>query len=1381
KRDTSRNPLFDVMFTYESRDYGFGINEESAESRIIENVVNISRFDLTLMATETEKGIKFHLEYCSRLFKKETVERMGKHYSQLLKSAALELDAAISKLNMISEDERNQLIHIFNETNVEYPRHKLMHQLFEEQVQRTPEHIAVIYQDEKITYKELNEKSNSLAVTLIKAGVKKETVVGIIAEKSIETIIGMLAILKSEGAFLPIDPEYPSDRIKYMLEDSNSNLLLVQNSNIENVPFDGQLINLNDSSLYMNDQCNLSTENSQDQLAYVIYTSGTTGRPKGVMVHHAGLSNLKSMFEKEMRITERDRVIQFASFSFDASVWEISMALLTGAELHVLSKDTINNYESFKEYITQKEITVATLPPVYINHIDINEISTLRLLITAGSQITKTQLDRITDKIKYINAYGPTETTVCATVWEYPGYDSGLSAVPIGKPIQNLKTYIVDNDNNLLPIGVAGELCIAGDSLARGYLNKEDLTNEKFVNNPFESGTRMYKTGDLAKWLPDGNIEYLGRIDDQVKVRGYRIETGEIENQLLNVEGIKEAVVFDRSDENDNKYLCAYITAEKNMLAVNVKDRLAKMLPSYMIPSFIIQVKQMPLTPNGKIDKKALAAIKKPVQSDVVREAPRSYVEEILVKVWSEVLGIEEIGISDNFYELGGDSIKSILIVSKLQKYNLTLEVKDLFENPQIKSLSIHVKHYVFRTDQSPVKGRTKFSPIQKWFFENNFSEPNHFNQAFMFHVKDKINEKALVNTFEQIIYHHDALRMILKTENGEIKQEIRGIETVKDIYTLDIYDLMADQNYEDTIEKIADQIQRGMNLEKGILIKLGLFRTTAGDYLLISVHHMVIDGLSWRILLEDIEKIYKAFLNNEKAVLPLKTTSYKDWTQKLEEFADSKELKKELRYWSSLEETSVAGIPRDFEKCESVFSDSDTITVSLTKQLTEKLQRKTNAAYNTQINDLLLCALGMTVKNWFSLDKILINLEGHGREDILKNVSIDRTVGWFTSLFPVVLDMSRSNDLSYCIQSTKEYLRKVPNKGIGYGILRYLTKPSHNNECQFSLKPDIGFNYLGELTQSDKTIFRHSELSSGTSISPSNKKLNAIEINGFIINGQLKVEFNYSTKEFKQDTIKKLTEGYIEQLIQIIQHCEKKCIPEKTPSDFGDKDLSIEDLHHILSSGKEIEKIHSLTPMQNGMLYHALLDPYSAAYFEQLTFSIEGPLNVKKLNAAFNLLIEKYEVLRTAFFHEGISQFKQAVLRKRNINIHFEDISKIEDQEKIAYVENVKQKDRNLRFNLTNDCLIRVTVIKTNNNEYKLLFSFHHIIMDGWCMSLLMNDITDIYKSLDRGEKIVLHQTEPYSKYLEWLDNQDQSAALDYWKEYLNEYKQEVDIPRLN
>ncbi|WP_242841198.1 non-ribosomal peptide synthetase [Clostridium akagii] len=551
---------------------------------------------------------------------------------------------------------------------------------------------------------------------------------------------------------------------------------------------------------------------------------------------------------------------------------------------------------------------------------------------------------------------------------------------------------------------------------------------------------------------------------------------------------------------------------------------------------------------------------------------------------------------------------------------------------------------------------------------------------------------------------------------------------------------------------------------------------------MLIVAHHLVIDGVSWRILHEDLEEAYRSIENGEEVSFSRKTSSYKKWVEKLKEYANSKKFISEGKYWKAVQAEEVRKLPKDYKNNNGTFGQGEDITAKFTKEETERLLRKTNKAYRTEINDILLCALALAIEKWAEKEKILINLEGHGREAILEDISIERTIGWFTSMYPVIIDVKHSGDIGYSIKYVKETLRHIPNKGVGYGIIKYLTEPQNKDNICFNVKPEIGFNYLGEFTNNPEgKSFKYSDLSGGESISKLNNKIESISINGLIVNGKLELVFNYSTGQYKYESIKKLSQLYIEKLLEIINHCESKKESEKTPSDYGDSELSIEDLEKILLRKKDIEKIHSLTPMQEGMLYNLISDKDSHAYFEQFDFKIEGNLNLYILTEVLNKIIEKHEILRTAFFYEGISKLKQAVLRKREIEIQYEDIRNLDEKNKKDYIEEFKNEDKNRGFDLENDCLIRVSAIRTGENKCRLVGSFHHIIMDGWSVGIVMKEIVEMYKALAEGKKIVIEETQAYNDYLLWLDKCNKSEALEYWKSYLNGYEKKVEFPKLN
>jgi amino acid adenylation domain-containing protein len=809
KRDSSRNPLFDVMFVLENIDFDSrGYNERI---KLIESEFNISKFDLTLTAVETGSGISFSLEYCSKLFNENTIEMMSEHFINILNYVATKTNVKLCEIDIVSEYEKNKLLEEFNDTKTSYPKDKTIKELFEEQVEKTPNNIAVVYEDKQLTYKELNERANSLARVLRDKGVKEETIIGIMVERSLEMIVGMMGILKAGGAYLPIDPEYPEDRIKYMLEDSNALILLTQNKLVENIDYNGKIIDLEDERLYEKEKSNLYKMSEPNNLAYVIYTSGTTGKPKGVMLNHLGISNLKVMFQNDMNIDERDKIIQFASFSFDASVWETTMALLNGAQLNILSKEIINNHIKFVDYLNNNGITVATLPPVYLNNIDSNEIKTLRLLITAGSAIKKEMLNKWSSKVKYINAYGPTETTICSTKWHYSENVKELDAVPIGKPINNLKVYIVNKNLELLPIGVAGELCVGGEGLARGYLNREELTKEKFVNNPFSPGTKMYRTGDLAKWLPDGSIEFLGRIDDQVKIRGYRIELAEIENVINGYEKVKECVAVSKNNKLGEKDLVLYYVAEDKGEKIKTSELVAYLstiLPHYMLPQMFIQIDKIPITINGKVDTKVLLEL----ENDSVRvegeyNEATTELEKAIRNIWFSLLDKNEIDIHDNFFEVGGDSIKLATMINEIQKiYPNKIEITDIFAYPTIYSLAKLIENSdsadevaatTIKQDIEPIE-----VPIEYIIDKNEYNEGSMLKFKFENEAYDEMNNICKNNNFEmghfllagyvfllsevceqQII----TVQMVIDENNigNQLKFDISGIDNFSDIVTL--------------------------------------------------------------------------------------------------------------------------------------------------------------------------------------------------------------------------------------------------------------------------------------------------------------------------------------------------------------------------------------------------------------------------------------------------------------------------------------------------------------------------------------------------------------------------------------------------------------------
>ncbi|WP_191664182.1 non-ribosomal peptide synthetase, partial [Bacillus pseudomycoides] len=559
------------------------------------------------------------------------------------------------------------------------------------QVQRTPNQVAVVFEDQQLTYQELNERANQLARTLKAEGVRAEQLVAIMAERSLEMIIGILGVLKSGGAYVPIDPEYPEERIQYMLKDSKTQLLLLQHHLQDRIPFEGKLVNLNDEASYHKDGSNLESIVTSNQLAYVIYTSGSTGRPKGIMVEHLSIHNFIQAIINKIPIMEHVSILCMTTFSFDIFVLESLLPLVNGLKVVMADSKALTEGEAFNQLVNRHSVEVMQGTPsrikLFMNQKEgIRALGKLKMLMIGGEAMPPglyEQLRTYTDASIY-NMYGPTETTVWSSIERVM-----KSQLSIGKPIANTRMYIMDDQLKLQPIGVRGELCIAGDGVTRGYLNRPDLTKEKFVENPFISGEKMYKTGDLARWLPDGSIEYLGRSDHQVKIRGYRIETGEVETALLEIELIQEAIIIAREDKDGLKQLCAYYVGDDSLTVEKLRSELSKELPNYMIPSYFVKLTQMPLTPNGKVDRKALLELEGNLQTGTEYEAPRTVVEVQLAEIWKEVLGLKQVGVKDNFFDIGGHSLKATALVSKVYKeMNVSISLREIFRFPTLQQMA---------------------------------------------------------------------------------------------------------------------------------------------------------------------------------------------------------------------------------------------------------------------------------------------------------------------------------------------------------------------------------------------------------------------------------------------------------------------------------------------------------------------------------------------------------------------------------------------------------------------------------------------------------------------------------------------------------------------
>jgi len=1365
-RDPSRNPLFDVMFDLENK---LGLNLEGLNVTTVPNEHKGAKFDLTLTITDTDDGYAMNWEYCTDLFKPDSVKRMMKHFSHLVDELTASPGKKIGELELADESDKRLIIDTFNATKAAYPREKTIISQFEAQVERTPDHIAIVSGDEKMTYRQLNEKANQLAHQLRKLGVGPEDRVAIVAHASIETIIGIYGTLKAGGAYVPVDPGYPETRIRYMLEDSKPKAILLAGAELQGKG-DVPVIDLLDQEIYTGETSNPAPVHTPDDLMYIIYTSGTTGTPKGVMVTHQNAWSYVHNFVHTFRIGANDRILQQASISFDTSVEELYPALIAGASIVIVSRDDVLDVRKLAGIIMKQQVTVVSCSPLLLNELNgvLSHNHPVRLFISGGDVLHKAYYANLQCAEVY-NTYGPTEGTVCATYYRCT-HEEG-SVVPIGKPITNKQVYIVSHDLRLLPVGVPGELCIAGEGVARGYWNRPELTAEKFVQNPFGEG-RLYRSGDLARWLPDGNIEYLGRIDEQVKIRGFRVELGEIENALRKLHQVKDVAVAAK-EKNGDKYICAYIVSDREFQAADIKDDLRKELPDYMVPAFIMQIDRIPVTRNGKLDKRALPEPEAATGQTYV--APRNQIEETIASVFEEVLGVRPVGREDNFFEMGGDSIKAIRIVSKIREAGYEVAVKDLMQQRIVKRIAEKaVAANIASEYQGEISGKAPLTPIQISFFDCHYAKPHHYNQALMLYCKEGFRLDALKQSLRSLVVHHDMLRGVY---SGKL-QKILPVEQSK-LFELHTFDLKQAENVPQIVAQESTRLQGSIDLENGPLMKAGLFHTADGDHLLLCAHHLVVDGVSWRILLEDLKSGYEQALQGVEIVLPAKTASYKEWAEALAEYARSKELKQEIAYWKSVcEQVNRGQIKGDLEGQQVAFTNTQ---LEVDAENTRQLLYKAGKAYGTGINDLLLSALGLAVKRWKGQNCVAVELEGHGREEIHKPVNIDRTVGWFTSVYPVVLNVSE--DIGDTIIDTKETLRNIPNHGIGYGVVKYLGTQELPDAAA-----NLCFNYLGHMDREFGAEGRitTSDLSYGSIIAEENAPNHDITMNGSVFGGKLRFDVTYNQGKFSTRDIELFCQNFVQAIQRIVQHCVHQKKVTKTASDFGAPQMSHQDFKRLaqIHPLQEIASIYGLTPMQEGMLYHKLADEHSTGYVVQIRLGIKGQLQMEKVRDSLNLLAMKYDVLRTAFIYNKVSKPWQIVFREREIECQVIDLSGNPDPDN--EVLKIQRADVRRGFHLEKGGLLRTTLMKKSENEHILLWSSHHIITDGWSLPLLFRDFLRYYQTLAAGTSLsALQETvrkekrdlAPYSEFIRWLEKQDKEAGLAYWENFLADYTEAAEI----
>ncbi|MBV8992366.1 MAG: AMP-binding protein, partial [Pseudonocardiales bacterium] len=1004
--------------------------------------------------------------------------------------------------------------------------------------------------------------------------------------------------------------------------------------------------------------------------------------------------------------------------------------------------------------------------------------------VVAAAAVRRVQ--QVCPDVVVVDGYGPTETTTFATSYRISTSEPVPEVIPIGQPLEGIQVYVLDRDLNIVPMGARGELYIAGAGLARGYLNRGGLTAERFVANPFGGpGSRMYRTGDVVRWTAEGQLEYLGRVDYQVKVRGFRIELGEIEAVLASHPAVAQVAVLAREDEPGRKRLVGYVVPAMGEVVESsqLRGHLMGVLPDYMVPAVFVMLDELPLTANGKLDRQALPAPESDV-GGVGYVAPRTSIERVLADIWAQVLRVDQVGVEDNFFELGGDSILSIQVVSRARQGGLWLTTKDIFLHQTITelALSVDLERVPELVSDDVAVGPASLTPIQHWFFETDADFPNHFNMSMTVELAADIELDALGRSVDAVVAHHDALRMRFEYIDGQWRQNSVAVESAEVLQRCDLSGLDA-QDQQIAMQHAAIAAETSLDISRGPLLRAVLFDLGSGRgrRLFMTIHHLVMDGVSWRILLADLETAYQQSCAGHPVRLEPVGTSFMQWSHRLTAHVRSGELDKDLAYWSAVSSRALADLPVDRAGANTV-SSTQMLSVRLTRQETTALLHHVPGVYRTQVNDVLLSALGRALSRWTGREDVLIALEGHGREEILDRVDLSRTVGWFTTMFPLALHLSATSDWSEILKSVKEQLRAVPHRGLSYGALRYLNPPdSPAALLQADPSPLISFNYHGQwdvATDDAAGFYRAQHDDLGQNFAPQSTRPYLLDVIGVVTNGELELSWVYSSEIHDHTTVHHVAEDFLQALREIIEHCAHPNAGGATPSDFPLATLDQATVDRLVGDGREIEDLYPLTPLQTGMLFHSLIDTTSGAYFDQVCLWLSGVSDPHALDTAWQRVVERTPILRSRVAWEGIDQPLQLVHRHVTVPVSHYDWRALSEQDQEHHRQQLLATDRAAGMDLTQAPLLRIAIAQYTTNEVLLMWASHHVLLDGWSVAQVLGEVCEHYAAIVDNRPAQLVARRPFRDYLHWLATQDQHQAQHYWQQVLSGFDSPTPLP---
>ena len=1357
ERNPGHNPLFQFKINqHVLAAYGNGQRVSGLTVDEFPMGSSDARFDLAFDFTDTPDGIRGYFTYATDLFAAQTIERIADALRSVLHALVSDTDRRLA-------DHPHAVSSPVAEQTQDFACPDFL-SLWQQGLRAGHGKTALRVGQQVLSFDELETRSNQFARYLHAQDIKPGMTVALCLDRSVEWVVSLLALLKLGTVYLPLDSAQPAERLQQLVRDSGAVLLV-------HAPDDDKAARLGvcpvlafDAALWAAvDNQSLDVRVLPGQAAYIIYTSGSTGQPKGVVISHGALANYVQGVLERLALNDGASMAMVSTVAADLGHTLLFGALASGRTLHLLSHEQAFDPDGFARYMAEHQVDVLKIVPSHLqgllqaaNPADVLPGQVLILGGEASAWALIEQVRALKPGCRIINHYGPTETTVGILTHEVAGPIDACRRVPVGQPLANGKARVLDTYLSPVAERVAGELYLGGRGLAQGYLGRAAMTAERFVPDPDANGQRLYRTGDRARWV-DGVLEYLGRADDQVKIRGYRVEPGEVGQLLQTLENVAEAVVLAQPLESDETrlQLVAYcVAAGGTSLNVDkLREQLAARLPEYLVPAQIMLLERLPVTANGKLDKRALP------RPGVVKQrytAPVGEIEEKLAAVWADVLKLEQVGSTDNFFELGGDSILSLQIIARAKRQGIKLSPKQLFEKQTIGQLASVAKLIQKKSAAvaEQISGSLPLLPIQARFFELDIPERQHWNQALMLKPLQTLEATHLQSALTALVEQHDALRLGFSQQDGQWLATFGALSTRELLWTHELDSI-------ERLSELADEAQRSLDLKNGPLLRAVLINLPQGEQrLLLVIHHLLVDGVSWRVLLEDLQQAYIALAAGQPALLPAKTSSLKSWAEHLQAYAQSPALEQELGYWQAQLQDVSDALPCDHPHGGQQQQHALSVVTQLNSELTRQLLQDAPAAYRTQINDLLLTALARVVSRWTAQPHALIRLEGHGREDLFDALDLSRTVGWFSNVYTVRLTPQAS--LADSIMTIKEQLRAVPDKGIGYGALRYLGRESARQTLQALPLGSIVFNYLGQFDGSfdaPEALFTPSADSSGASQSAAAPLAAPISINGQVYAGELRLSWTFSGAVFERETVQRLADEYAAELQQLIAHCTTEGVAGVTPSDFPLARLSQSQLSSLPISAGQIEDLYPLAPMQQGMLFHTLFEQEAGNYINQMRIEVSG-LDVPRFRAAWQATLDAHEVLRSAFISH-LQPALQVVLR--DVRMPFVELDA--RGQSSGWIDQWADADRQQGFDLAQGPLLRLAVLRTGEQSHQLIYTSHHILMDGWSSSRLLGEVLQRYSG-----QTLPRQVSRYRDYIEWLQRQDAGLSERFWTDQLAE-----------